>query len=146
MAILQFAFGTDPQAPDFRPHNYPRNLVVYTGTHDNDTTVGWFTRLGGEARRRLLDYLGHDGEGPHWQFIRAAYTSPSRLAIVPMQDVLGLGSEARMNVPGRAAGNWAWRVPPGLPRGDEPARLRRLAQVTGRLAPVLERDDESGPI
>ena len=141
MKVLQFAF--DEEDSTHLPHHHPRRSVVYTGTHDNDTTVGWFTRLGGEARRRLLDYLGHDGEGPHWQLIRAAYTSASRLAVVPMQDVLGLGSEARMNVPGRAEGNWAWRVPPGLPRGDEPARLRRLAQVSGRLVPLLAREAEA---
>ena len=140
MKVLQFAF--DEEDSTHLPHHHPRRSVVYTGTHDNDTTVGWFTRLGAEARRRLVDYLGRDGDGPHWQLIRAAYTSASRLAVVPMQDVLGLGSEARMNVPGRAEGNWAWRVPPGLPRGDEPARLRRLAQVTGRLAPSLDRDAE----
>ncbi|HXT22716.1 MAG TPA: 4-alpha-glucanotransferase, partial [Thermoanaerobaculia bacterium] len=73
----------------------------------------------------------------------AAYTSAAQLAVVPMQDVLGLGSEARMNVPGRAEGNWAWRVPPGLPRGDEPARLRRLAAITGRLSREQKAEEES---
>ncbi len=130
MKVLQFAFDEDDSG--HLPHHHTPRSVVYTGTHDNDTTVGWFRDLGAASRARLADYLGADGE-PHWQLIRSAYTSVADLAVVPMQDVLGLGSEARMNLPGRADGNWGWRVPPGLPRGDEPARLRRLALLSGRL-------------
>ena len=119
MAILQFAFGTDPQAPDFKPHNYQRNLVVYTGTHDNDTTVGWWTGAVGHSTRSDADiaderelaarYLGLDGREIHWEFIRAVMASVAGTAIVPAQDLLGLGSEARMNRPGSASGNWRWR-------------------------------------
>ena len=141
MKVLQFAF--DEEDSSHLPHRHPQRSVVYTGTHDNDTTVGWFGKLGVDARQRFADYLGHDREGAHWQLIRAAFTSPSQLAVVPMQDVLGLGSEARMNVPGRADGNWSWRVPPGLPRGDEPARLRKLVVVSGRL-PREQRADAEG--
>jgi 4-alpha-glucanotransferase len=133
MKVLQFAFDEDDSV--HLPHHHTPRSVVYTGTHDNDTTVGWFRHLGTEAKARLTDYLGRDAEGPNWLLIRAAFTSASDLAVVPMQDVLGLGSAARVNVPGRAAGNWGWRVPPGLPRGDEPGRLRRLAQISGRLVP-----------
>jgi 4-alpha-glucanotransferase len=120
MAILQFAFGTDPQAPDFRPHNYARNLVVYTGTHDNDTTVGWWTGAAGHSTRSSEDiererdyatrYLRLDRGEVHWEFIRAAWASVADTAIVPVQDLLGLGSQARMNQPGVPAGNWRWRL------------------------------------
>ena len=123
MAILQFAFGTDPQAPDFRPHNYQRNLVVYTGTHDNDTTNGWWTGGAGHSTRSQEDiarerdyarrYLQLDGSAVHWDFIRSVLASVADTAIVPAQDVLGLGSEARMNQPGIASGNWRWQLSPG---------------------------------
>lgn len=120
MAILQFAFGTDPASPGFRPHNYSRNLVVYTGTHDNDTTVGWWTSSGDGDSTRTSEqilaerdycrkYLWTDGAEIHWDFVRAAMASVADVAIVPLQDVLGLGSDARMNLPGRASGNWRWR-------------------------------------
>jgi 4-alpha-glucanotransferase len=142
MAILQFAFGSDDHANDFLPHNYPRRLVVYTGSHDNDTTVGWWRGGVGDTTREpaevekehafARDYLGTDGQEIHWDLIRAAFASVAETAIVPLQDVLGLGSEARMNVPARPAGNWRWRY-----RKEEltPAvrkRLRRLTQIFGR--------------
>ncbi len=120
MAILQFAFGSDPQARDFRPHNYPRHRVAYTGTHDNDTTVGWWTSGVGHSTRSEADlvaerafarrYLGTDGREIHWDFIRAVLASVADTAIVPLQDVLGIGSEGRMNRPGEPSGNWRWRV------------------------------------
>jgi 4-alpha-glucanotransferase len=137
MAILQFAFGTDPQAPDFRPHNYPRNLVVYTGTHDNDTTVGWWTGTAGHSTRSQDDidrerdyarrYLRLDAGAVHWEFIRAALASVADTAIVPAQDVLGLGSEARMNRPGTGEGNWRWRLTGGQMTA---ALARQLAVLT----------------
>src|SRR3954469_14640621 len=111
MAILQFAFGNDPQGPSFRPHNYPRNLVAYTGVHDNDTVVGWATGGVGDSTRSAEDvkqehefaraYLGFENESIHWAMIRQVMRSVADLAFAPLQDVLGLGSEARMNVPGR---------------------------------------------
>src|SRR4029450_1269499 len=111
MAILQFAFGTDPQGNTFLPHNYERNLVGYTGTHDNDTVVGWWTGGVGDSTRSLEDvkqekvytqkYLMSDGREVHWDMIRALLGSVANLAVVPLQDVMGLGNEARMNVPGR---------------------------------------------
>lgn len=118
--ILQFAFGTDPQAPTFKPHNYPRGAAAYTGTHDNDTVVGWFHDPGGGAslrtppqtekeRQFAMRYLGSDGGEIHWDMIRALFVSVADLAIVPLQDVLGLGPEGRMNLPGTAEGNWEWR-------------------------------------
>jgi len=142
MAILQFAFGTDPQAPDFRPHNYERNLVVYTGTHDNDTTVGWWTGEAGHSTRSDEDireerdyvgrYLALDGQSVHWEFIRAVMASVANTAIVPAQDLLGLGSDARMNRPGVASGNWRWRLTPGQLTQDVMERLGELAETYER--------------
>jgi 4-alpha-glucanotransferase len=141
MAILQFAFGNDPQAPSFRPHNYPRNLVVYTGTHDNDTTAGWWTGTDGHSTRSDAEiesereharrYLDLDGREPHWAFIRAVLASVADTAIVPAQDLLGLGSDTRMNRPGTLSGNWRWRlVPEQLARGT----AQKLAVLTETYA------------
>jgi 4-alpha-glucanotransferase len=145
MAILQFAFGTDPQASTFLPHNFPPRLVVYTGTHDNDTTVGWWTSSGEddstrtreqiEAERAFArDYLPSDGREIHWDFIRCVLASVADVAIVPLQDVLGLGSEARMNLPATTGRNWSWRYRPGEFTDEHRARLRRLSEIYGRVA------------
>ncbi len=120
MAILQFAFGKDPQAPDFKPHNYPRHRVAYTGTHDNDTVVGWWNSAGtGDSTRTPEDvakemafakrYLDTDGTDIHWVMIRTLMASVADTVIFPLQDVLGIGSEGRMNLPGTSSGNWRWR-------------------------------------
>jgi 4-alpha-glucanotransferase len=120
MSILQFAFGGDDQANNFRPHNFPRDRVVYTGTHDNDTTVGWWHSQPGadstrtaaaiERERKFAKrYLGTDGHEIHWTLIRAALASVADTVLIPLQDVLGLGGEARMNLPGRPSGNWGFR-------------------------------------
>ncbi len=142
MAILQFAFGRDPEAPDFQPHNFPRNRVVYTGTHDNDTTLGWWQGGVGDTTRSAESvaaerdfarrYMQTDGREIHWDCIRTILASVADVAIAPLQDVLGFGSAARMNLPGRAAGNWRWRyVADDL---SEPirARLHELTWVYGR--------------
>jgi 4-alpha-glucanotransferase len=145
LAILQFAFGTDPQGPSFRPHNYPRNLAAYTGTHDHDTTMGWWTSEGaGESTRTseeiqkekavALKYLGADGREMNWAFIRALLASVADLAIIPLQDVLGLGSEARMNVPARPSGNWPWRVTREMLTDEVKGRLRELTVMYDRSA------------
>lgn len=143
MAILQFAFGADPQAPDFRPHNYPRNLVAYTGTHDNDTTVGWWTGGAGHSTRSPQDiarerdyasrYLRIDDGAVHWAFIRGVLASVADTAIVPAQDVLGLGSEARTNQPGIASGNWRWQLHPGQFTPDLARRLGVLTETYERV-------------
>jgi 4-alpha-glucanotransferase len=141
--ILQFAFGQDPSAPSFLPHNYPRNAVVYTGTHDNDTTVGWFfdedrgasTRTEAEAqaeREAAVRYLGTSGKDIHWDMIRVALGSVANLAIVPLQDVLGLGTEARMNRPGRGAGNWGFRFREGALTDAHAERLGGMTRTYGR--------------
>jgi 4-alpha-glucanotransferase len=143
MAVLQFAFGTDPQAPTFRPHNYPREVVAYTGTHDNDTTVGWWsskgsgdsTRSNDEIRRErdlARRYLDTDGTEIQWDFIRAVEASVADTVLIPMQDVLGLGSEARMNQPATSGGNWRWRYRPGVLQPELAGRLRELAGLYDR--------------
>jgi 4-alpha-glucanotransferase len=142
--LLQFAFGTDPQAHLFVPHNYVRNAVAYTGTHDNDTTCGWFYEKGGEGstrtpeqtqkeRANALEYLGEAGDLEiHWAMIRTVYASVARLAIIPMQDFLGLGSEARMNKPGTLEGKWAWRLDEADLTAELAERVRKLAVTYGR--------------
>jgi len=143
MRVLQFTFGSDPKADDYRPHNYPRNCVVYTGTHDNNTTIGWFrgedvkdstqSRKEREREKQVaLKYLGTDGHEINWDFIRLALISPADTAIIPMQDILGLGSEARMNIPGRPEGNWRWRFTLEMLTGEIKARLKKLTALSGR--------------
>jgi 4-alpha-glucanotransferase len=142
MAVLQFGFG-DAGAHIYLPHRAAEK-VIYTGTHDNDTTVGWWNSGTSEAERNhALAYVGRADDGIHWAFIRAAQDSPSSLSIVPLQDVLGLGSEARMNTPSLHGGNWKWRCPAELP-AELAAKLSALAEVTDRLPeafPVLTDED-----
>lgn len=144
MAIFQFAFDTDA-SNEFLPHNYVPSLAAYTGTHDNDTFVGWWTdtqtTLDAEVVARAKSYcreylqLGHHGEREiHWHAIRAVMGSVAALAVFPLQDVLGYGADARMNVPGKSSGNWGWRFAPGVLRAEHGQRLRYLARVYGRLS------------
>ena len=109
MKIMVFAFYDDPDN-EFLPHFHNENCVVYTGTHDNDTVVGWYARVAEAERDFARRYLARDGHDIAWDLIRAAWSSPAVFAITTMQDLLGLGNEARMNYPGRASGNWAWRM------------------------------------
>lgn len=108
MKILQFAFDSGPSNP-YLPHHHPPNSVVYTGTHDNDTTLGWFESLDSEQQKHVYDYLGCPELPMPWALIRSALSSEARLAMVPMQDLLGLGKGSRMNTPGTSIGNWHWR-------------------------------------
>lgn len=144
MSLLQFAFGNDPQGPSFRPHNYHRDLVAYTGGHDNDTTVGWWNSSAGIGSTRTPEdvlnehafaraYLNfHDDSEINWVMIRAVIASVAETAIVPLQDVLGLGTEARMNLPASMSGNWKWRYRPGVLTKELSARLRLLASLYDR--------------
>ncbi len=143
MRILQFAFGADPLAPLYRPHNYVPNCAAYTGTHDNDTTVGWFRSRAGQGTTRTaeqiareqqytLRYARSSGEEIHWDLIRLAVASVARLAIYPLQDVLGLGSEARMNMPSTTSGNWRWRLAAGQFATEHQQRLLALAETYER--------------
>ena len=134
MLVLQFAWGSDA-GNSYLPHNAPRNAVIYPGTHDNDTTAGWYRSTTEFERDRVRRYLRVSGEDVAWDFIRVSYASPARLAVVPLQDLLALGAEARFNTPGVAAGNWRWRC-----RAESLEKLftgaakylRELAELTGR--------------
>jgi 4-alpha-glucanotransferase len=134
MKVLHFAFGSDP-GNAFLPFNYPRNCLVYTGTHDNDTTVGWFEKLNDWERDNVITHIGCvSPNGIHWDMIRIALNSVANLAIFPFQDLFGLGSDARMNFPGVAEGNWEWRyryeaIETDWIRG----RLRWFTERSGRL-------------
>ena len=110
MRIIQFAFNGDPTDP-FLPHNHELDSVIYTGTHDNDTSRGWYERVPENEKSFYRRYLNTDGNDVSWDFIRAAWGSVSIFALAPLQDFLSLGNEARMNYPGNASGNWVWRMP-----------------------------------
>jgi 4-alpha-glucanotransferase len=143
MAILQFAFGKDPQAPTFKPHHYVRDLVAYTGTHDNDTVVGWWSSSGASDSTRTAEdvikehayaraYLGFKDEPIHWVMIRGIMSSVANTAIAPMQDILGLGSEARMNLPGVPSGYWKWRMKPGAASDQTAVKLKEMVTLYDR--------------
>ena len=132
MKVLQFAYDGNADNPHL-PHNYPVNCVAYTGTHDNDTTAGWFAKADENTRRRVRTYTGCQGDDVVWPLIRTAMTSVARYAVFPLQDPLELGSRARMNHPGKPHGNWAWRFrPESLTKGIA-QRLYRLVEMSGRL-------------
>ncbi|MEI8358486.1 MAG: 4-alpha-glucanotransferase [Deltaproteobacteria bacterium] len=131
MKVLQFAFSRDPANP-FLPHAHAPGFVVYTGTHDNDTTRGWFESLAEDDRSFVRRYLARSGDDIAWDMIRAAEASVADIAVIPVQDVLGLGSEARMNAPGRPQGNWTWRLPPGALREEHADRLAEMAWLYDR--------------
>jgi len=134
MDVLQFAFGAGAENV-YLPHNVMKNRVVYTGTHDNDTTLGWWRTLDPAERAFAAEYLGGglDDFNIADRLIRAAFATAAELAVVPMQDVLGLGSEARMNVPGTEEGNWRWRMEPSAFDDERVAYLRRLGEIYGRI-------------
>jgi 4-alpha-glucanotransferase len=127
MHVLQFGFDELPDNPH-RPQAHRENGVVYTGTHDNDTARGWWDSLSEDTRR----WTGLDPADPAWSLVELAYASPARLAVVPVQDLLGLGSEARMNVPGREQGNWRWRLEEGQLTDALAARVRDATRAAGR--------------
>jgi 4-alpha-glucanotransferase len=154
MKILQFAFGGDAQN-GYLPHNYQPNCVAYTGTHDNDTTVGWWRSLPGpkkpdrehdRVRRFCLRYLGTDGREIHWDMIRAIWGSVADTAIAPAQDLLGLGTEGRMNLPASTKGNWFWRLGGSELSDDISARLRELTETYGRLARRSENSSDDATL
>lgn len=132
MKILQFAFDGNPWNP-YLPHNMERDCVAYTGTHDNNTTEGWFDELDDGLKWQVRDYVhAYEGVSTSWEFIRAVMACPARLAIIPMQDILDLGAEGRMNTPGKAEDNWRWRFTwDQLPK-DRAQALRHLVQLYGR--------------
>jgi 4-alpha-glucanotransferase len=153
MHVLQFAFSGDNAM--HLPHNYERNAVAYTGTHDNDTTVGWFTAEPGKTttqsakevaaeRKRAVRYLNANPKEIHWSLIRTVWQSVSQTAVAPVQDVLGLGNDARMNLPGTASGNWRWRLKPGQLKPEPLARLAELTMLYDR-APRIPEPSKTAP-
>jgi 4-alpha-glucanotransferase len=137
MAVLQFGFG-DKGAHIYLPQQLTPDTVIYTGTHDNDTLVGWWTSgASKEEHKNAEAYFGKAEDGVHWSFVRAAQASVASLSVIPLQDILGLGSEARMNTPSVHDGNWRWRLQPGLLSGELAAKLAPLAEVTDRLPEPL---------
>lgn len=131
MRILQFAFGGS-SANAYLPHNFDADSVVYTGTHDNDTSIGWWHSLDERQRRHVSDYLATDGSEIHWELIRAACASVANTAILPLQDVLGLGAEHRMNLPGEGRGHWEWRFSWQQVRPEHARRLHHLCALYRR--------------
>ena len=143
MAILQFAFGNDPQAPMFKPHTYVHDLVAYTGTHDNDTVVGWWASSGTADSTRTPEdvakehaharaYLGCKDDPINWLLIRTLMSSVANTVMAPLQDILGLGSQARMNLPGTSSGNWKWRMKPGAATNEIATRLKEMVSLYDR--------------
>ena len=129
--VLQFAFRKKENNPHL-PERYPYNCVAYTGTHDTATIRGWFDALSKKEKKEVLSYFGTDNEEINWKFIRRVLSSIADLAVVPLQDVLGLGNEARMNAPGQTGGQWEWRYDPEMLTGDLAERLSGLTRYYGR--------------
>jgi 4-alpha-glucanotransferase len=136
MKILQFAFGMENN-PQYLPHNYERNSIVYPGTHDNNTVIGYFNEADRKPAEKwnCLRYLGSDGSDLAWDFIRAAWSSVSNQAVTCLQDIMSLGAEARMNYPSKESGNWQWRYTPAMLTDALKARLRELTEIYERSAP-----------
>ena len=143
MKVLQFAFDSREES-DYLPHNYIHNSVVYTGTHDNDTTMGWYEKLPEKDKEFCDRYLNLSGKTPgeiKWEFIRAALSSVSDLAVIPMQDYLGLGSEARINTPSTLGDNWKWRMKDGAFTKELAAQIKEMTITYGRAPRNVKKDD-----
>ena len=139
MAVMQFAFNGNPRNL-YLPHNLTSDLVLYTGTHDNDTSCGWYNRTDEGSRSFFRGYLNVDGSTPGWDMLRNAYRSKSQLVVVPCQDLLSLGSEARFNTPGQPYDNWNWRMTHdqfSSLRNNSTQYLREQALITDRLSVSL---------
>ena len=135
MKVLQFAFDEGPDGEGmYLPHNYEKNCVVYTGTHDNETTLGWIRGRSKEQNAFLLDYLNcTDDRELLWAMIRAAVSSVADTAIIPMQDYLELGNEARINMPSTLGDNWKWRMSQGACTEELSKKIHKLTRTYGRL-------------
>ena len=127
MRVLQFGFDGTPDNPHV-PYRYERNSIVFTGTHDNNTSLGWYTDLDGDTRARVDNYFGIPPATMPAALIRAALGSVAQLAVIPAQDILALGSQARLNTPGTSSGNWQWRLPAGALTVE---LARSFAQLNG---------------
>jgi 4-alpha-glucanotransferase len=134
MRVLSFAFNGDADS-EHLPIHYDANVVCYTGTHDTNTLLGWWTDVDDTTRDHVRRFLGIDGHDVVWDLIRAAMSSVANWAVIPMQDLLALGGEARMNLPGSVQGNWGWRLPGREPAASVAHRLRDLSDLYGRSVP-----------
>jgi len=135
MKVLEFAFDSR-ESSDYLPHNYNHNCIVYTGTHDNDTIRGWFDGINEEDKAKALAYMNKtesDGKDIHWDFIRLAHQSVAKVCIIPIQDYLGLSSEARINTPSTVGLNWRWRLLHGEVGNDLLQKIGEIANLYGRL-------------
>jgi 4-alpha-glucanotransferase len=139
MKVIQFALDT-PKNP-YWPHNFDRPCICYTGTHDNETTRGWWGSLDDKNRGYLAAYIGRPVEDPAWDLIRLAWASVAVVAMTPLQDILSLGNEARMNKPGVATGNWGWRFQPHQFSSGMIDRLAGLTELYYRLPAEEKKDD-----
>jgi 4-alpha-glucanotransferase len=144
MRVLQFAFSSDARN-EHLPHNFERQTLVYTGTHDNDTTVGWYKTRGPLEQHAIREYLATDGSNVSLDLIRLAFSSVAEFAIVPLQDLLALGSEARMNMPGRASGNWAWRYRAEMLKDWHRDWLAHITRMYNRIPPTEPAHAEPTP-
>jgi len=133
MKIFQFAFSSDSTDP-FLPHNYPQQCVAFTGTHDNDTAIGWYQSAPETERDFIRRYVARSGNDIAWDMIRAVWSSVAVFALAPLQDVLSLGPEARMNFPGRPYGNWGWRLSPSALTPQILKRLKETNQLYSRIS------------
>ncbi len=131
MKILQFAFDSGEEN-EFIPHTYDKNSVVYTGTHDNNTTLGWYHESSDQDKQNVRNYFHFDDNDPAWSFIRLAWSTVSNIAIAPMQDILRLGAEARMNFPGKSPGYWKWRYKSDQLTEKHAKDLREISKTYGR--------------
>lgn len=143
MKILQFAFDGKPENP-FLPHHYPENCVVYTGTHDNDTALGWFERVDETEKEFYRRYLDRDGSRFTRDLIRAAWASVAVFALAPLQDFLELGNTARMNYPGSLGGNWSWRMGVETLSDELEKQIREINFLYSRLNDKAGSDQEAG--
>jgi 4-alpha-glucanotransferase len=136
MKVLQFAFDPDDEytTNPFYPHNFSSDCIAYTGTHDNDTTRGWYEKISPETQNLVRSYLGHCGGDIVWDAIRVLYMSVAAWVVIPFQDILSLGSDARMNTPATVGGNWSWRVRQDAFNELISGRLRWFGRLYDRLA------------
>ena len=141
MRILHFAFSEDSQN-DYLPHNYETNTVAYTGTHDNDTTIGWYTNGTEHEKDHVRRYMNISGNDIAWDMIRLVMSSTAVFSIFPIQDVLRLGSEHRMNVPSTSSGNWQFRFESSQLREEDTNGLRYLSELFNRLPEIKEEPEE----
>ena len=132
MKILQFAFDNDPEDP-FLPHNYPEYCVVYTGTHDNDTVLGWYKRVSDEEKSFYRKYFDRDGSQVSWDLIRGVWSSVAVFGLAPMQDFLSLDNKARMNYPGNPSGNWMWRMSDQALSPELQTKIKELNYLYSRM-------------